>query len=150
MRAVFDTDVVLSALIFGRRLTWLRLAWAEGTVTPIVCRETVTELLRVLAYPKFRLDRAEREALLAEYLPFAETVRLPDAPPDLPLACRDRDDVVFLRLALASRAELLVSGDKDLTVLASAWSVVSPAGLRQRLSPDANPARDTKRPKGRK
>lgn len=136
MRAVFDTNVVLSTLVFGRRLSWLRQAWASGTVTPIVCRETVTELLRVLAYPKFRLDAAEREALLAEYLPFAETALLPDAPPDLPLACRDRDDVAFLRLALASRADFLVSGDKDLTVLASAYPVVSPAGLRQLLEPD--------------
>lgn len=136
MRAVFDTNTVLSALVFGRRLAWLRRAWAEGTVTPIVCRETVTELLRVLTYSKFRLDGAEREALLAEYLPFAETAHLPDTPPDLPLACRDRDDVVFLRLALASRADFLVSGDKDLTELASAYPVVSPAGLRQLLEPD--------------
>lgn len=136
MRAVFDTNIVLSALIFGRRLLWLRRAWASAAVTPIVCRETVTELLRVLAYPKFRLDGAEREALLAEYLPFAETAHLRDAPPDLPLSCRDRDDVVFLRLALASRADLLVSGDQDLTVLASAYPVVSPAGLRQLLAPE--------------
>jgi hypothetical protein len=136
MRAVFDSNVVLSALVFGRRLFWLRRAWASGAVTPIACRETVTELLRVLAYPKFRLDAAEREALLAEYLPFAETALLPDAPPDLPLACRDRDDVAFLLLALASRADFLVSGDKDLTVLAFAYPVVSPAGLRQLLEPD--------------
>lgn len=136
MRAVFDTNTVLSALVFGRRLAWLRRAWAAGTVTPIVCRETVTELLRVLAYPKFCLDGAERDALLAENLPFAETAHLPDRPPDLPLSCRDRDDVVFLRLALASRADVLVSGDTDLTVLASAYPVGSPAGLRQLLAPE--------------
>ena len=133
MRAVFDTDVVLSALVFGRRLLWLRRAWADGAVTPIVCRETVTELLRVLAYPKFKLDAAEREALLAEYLPFAEIVPLPDPRPDLPLACRDRDDAVFLHLARAGRAASLVSGDADLTVLAAAYPVVSPAMLRERL-----------------
>ena len=50
MRAVFDSNVVLSALVFGRRLFWLRRAWASGAVTPIACRETVTELVRVLAY----------------------------------------------------------------------------------------------------
>ena len=60
MRAVLDSNVVLSALVFGRRLFWLRRAWASGAVTPIACRETVTELLRVLAYPKFRLDAAPR------------------------------------------------------------------------------------------
>lgn len=46
---------------------------ATGTVTPIVCHQSVTEMLRVLASPKFRLDGPERDALLAEYLPFAET-----------------------------------------------------------------------------
>jgi predicted nucleic acid-binding protein len=30
VRAVFDTNVVVSALIFGRRLAWLRQAWASG------------------------------------------------------------------------------------------------------------------------
>ena len=82
MRAVFDTNIVISALVFGRSLFWLRRAWASGTVVPVVCRETVAELLRVLAYPKFRLDAAERETLLADYLPFAEIVSLPDPFPN--------------------------------------------------------------------
>ena len=131
---VFDTNVVVSALVFGSRLAWLRQAWARGAVTPIVCRETVAELLRVLAYKKFRLDAVSRDLLLADYLPFVETAALPDTPPLLPLACRDRDDVVFLHLAIDSRADFLVSGDADLTVLASAYPVLSPAALRQRAA----------------
>jgi putative PIN family toxin of toxin-antitoxin system len=130
MRAVFDTNVVLSALVFGGRLSWLRRAWASADVTPIVCRETTAELLRVLTYPKFRLDAADRDALLADYLPFAEIAHLPA----LPLACRDRDDAVFLHLAMASGADLLISGDKDLTVLAAAYPVASPGSLRERLA----------------
>lgn len=66
MRAVFDTNVVVSALVFGRRLAWLRQAWAAGALVPVVCRPTVDELLRVLAYPKFRLAPAERQALLED------------------------------------------------------------------------------------
>jgi hypothetical protein len=77
-RAVFDTNVVVSTLVFGRRLLWLRRVWADGTIIPIVCRESITELLRVLAYPKFRLDASERELLLADYLPYSEVVSLPD------------------------------------------------------------------------
>jgi len=134
MRAVFDTNVVVSALVFGRRLGWLRQVWAGGTVVPIVCRETVGELLRVLAYPKFRLNAADRDALLADYLPFAEIVALPNPPPELPLACRDREDAVFLHLAIVSQVDALVSGDADLTVLASAYPVISPGALQQRLS----------------
>lgn len=133
MRAVFDTNVVVSTLVFGRRLLWLRRAWTNRAVTPVVCRETVAELLRVLAYPKFRLDAADRELLLGDYLPFAEVATLPHDLPALPLACRDRDDAVFLHLALASHADLLVSGDDDLAVLEDIYPVASPAMLRQRL-----------------
>lgn len=135
LRAVFDTNVVVSTLVFSGRLLWLRRAWASGTVVPIVCRETVSELLRVLAYPKFRLTTADRDALLGDYLPFGETVTLPTDLPALPFACRDRNDAVFLYLCIASRADLLVSGDADLAVLAAAYPVTSPSELRQRLEP---------------
>ena len=135
MRAVFDTNVVVSALVFGRRLAWLRQAWASGQVVPLLCRSTIDELLRVLAYPKFRLPPAERQLLLADYLPHGEVAVLPDPPSPLPLACRDRDDAAFLQLALAARADALVSGDADLTVLreAAPIRVISAAELKALL-----------------
>lgn len=133
MRAAFDTKVVVSALIFGRRPLWLRRAWAADTVTPIVCRETVAELLRVLVYPKFRLGPADCEALLAEYLPVAEVVALLNPLPMLRVTCRDSDDDKFLHLTVASRADALVGGDDDLTTLAGVYPVVSPDALREML-----------------
>jgi putative PIN family toxin of toxin-antitoxin system len=135
VRAVFDTNVVVSALVFGRRLAWLRQAWASGQVVPLLCRPTAEELLRVLAYPKFRLIPAERQLLLADYLPYAEVATLPTPPPPLPVACRDRDDTPFLQLALAARADALVSGDADLTVLreVAPVRVISAAALRSLL-----------------
>jgi len=116
MRAVFDTNVVVSALVFGSRLAWLRRAWTNGSAVPVVCRETVAELLRVLHYPKFHLNSDERSALLEEYLLPAEVVEPTIAASALSLACRERDDVVFLRLA-GSTDVPLVSGDADITVL---------------------------------
>lgn len=135
MRVVFDTNVVVSALVFGRRLAWLRQAWASRQVVPLLCRPTADELLRVLTYPKFHLSSAERQLLLADYLPYAEVITLPDPPPSLPVACRDRNDVLFLQLALAARADALVSGDADLTVLREGIPirVISAAELRSLL-----------------
>lgn len=133
MRAVFDTNVVVSTLIFGRRLVWLRRAWAAGAVTPIICRETAAELLRVLAYPRFRLTAADRQTLLAEYLPHAEVVALPSPLPTLPVACRDSDDDIVLHLVVVSRAAMLVSGDEDLAALSAVYPVVSPEALRDSL-----------------
>jgi predicted nucleic acid-binding protein len=111
----------------------LRRAWATGAACPIVCRETVAELIRVLAYSKFRLSDDDRTALLADYLPYTETARLPHPPPSVPVACRDRDDVVFIQLTLAAAADVLVSGDADLAALAGPIAIVSPAILLQRL-----------------
>jgi putative PIN family toxin of toxin-antitoxin system len=116
-RVVFDTNVVLSALLFGGSATRrLRGLWQQGACTPLVSRATAGELVRVLGYPKFRLSPQEREELLADYLPFAQVVTLPDPAPAVP-ACRDPFDLPFLQLAAVGKATL-VSGDRDLLVLA--------------------------------
>ena len=109
-RLVLDTNVLVSALVFPAGSTsWLRVAWQAETVRPLASRETTTELIRVLAYPKFRLGKDERDDLLADYLPWCEIVVVRDmsAVPD----CRDRHDRIFLALALAGRADALVTGD---------------------------------------
>jgi putative PIN family toxin of toxin-antitoxin system len=82
---------------------------------PLVSRATAAELVRALAYPKFRLAAHEQEELLADYLPYCKTVRIP-APATPP--CRDAFDVPFLELALAGKADALVTGGKDLLSLA--------------------------------
>ncbi len=83
---------------------------------PVVCQQIAAELLRVLAYPKFRLAAADRAALLEDYLPYAEIIDLPEPMPEIPIQCRDRDDVVFLVLAIAAKTRL-ISGDADLSIL---------------------------------
>jgi len=134
LRLVFDTNVVVSALVFSRRLAWLRLAWVSGVAVPVICRETAAELIRVIAYPKFRLDPAEQAALLTDYLPFAETARLPAALPSLPTACRDRTDMVFIQLAICAGVDALVSGDAELTELQLSIPVISAATLHGMLT----------------
>jgi putative PIN family toxin of toxin-antitoxin system len=119
VRAVLDTNVVLSALVFrGGAAGRLRLAWQQGQVLPLVSTVTVQELLRVLAYPKFRLSQVEQDELLADYLPYAETVRIPQPLPAVP-ECRDVLDLPFLQLAVTGKAEVLVSGDRDLLAIAA-------------------------------
>ena len=125
VRVVLDTNVVLSALVFGGgQAGQLRRAWQAGAFVPLVSAVTVQELVRVLAYPKFALSRAEQDELLADFLPYAQTVRMPQSPPLVP-ECRDPLDVPFLQLAVAGQAQRLVSGDKDLLVLAQAFCQAS-------------------------
>ena len=119
VRVVLDTNVVLSALVFGGGAAGqVRQAWQRGRVLPLASTVTVQELMRVLAYPKFRLSKAEQDELLADYLPYAETVRVPQPPPGVP-DCRDVLDVPFMHLAVAGKAQVLVSGDRDLRAIAA-------------------------------
>ena len=135
VRVVLDTNVLVSALLFSQgRVSWLRPAWQDGRLRPLVSKATATELLRVLHYPKFRLTGAERDDLLADVLPFCETVAIDDPPPHVP-ACRGPHDTKFLELALAGGADLLVTGDADLLALAPEFAVpiVTPEELKGRL-----------------
>ena len=113
VRPVLDTNVLVSSLLFhSRALSWLRGAWRLGCVRPLAGKQTTAELIRVLAYPKFALSEGERQDLLDDYLPFCETVAVPKPPPVV-LECRDPFDRMFLELALAGRADALVTGDAD-------------------------------------
>jgi putative PIN family toxin of toxin-antitoxin system len=119
IRVVLDTNVVLSALVFrGGAAGRVRQAWQRGLLLPLASTATVQELVRVLAYPKFRLSQSERDELLADYLPYAETVRIPHPSPKVP-ECRDELDLPFMHLAVVGKAHALVSGDRDLLAIAA-------------------------------
>ena len=116
-RVVLDANVMLLALLFtAGRLAWLRQAWQRQQFQPLVCRETVSELLRALAYPKFKLSTSEQQELLADFLPYADVVELPAPWPDLPV-CRDKKDQVFLVLAHVGKADALITGDADILAM---------------------------------
>jgi putative PIN family toxin of toxin-antitoxin system len=119
---VLDTNIALSALVFAAgRLGVLRQAWYEARCRPLLSRATAAELMRALAYPNFRLSVEERQELLADYLPYCTTVHMPARPPRTP-PCRDPFDVPFLQLAVAGKADYLVTGDLDLLSLAGDFS----------------------------
>ena len=117
LRVVIDTHVVVSALVFKRStVVAIRRVCESGECVPVVSRATAEELIRVLRYPKFGLDRDQQHAVLAEYLPHCKTVPAPKTHAKLP-KCRDEDDQPFLLLAAACEADVLITGDKDLLAL---------------------------------
>ena len=121
-RAVIDTNMVLSALVFAHgRLSPLRRAWQSGLCQPLVSSVTAAELIRVLAYPKVKLSTEDQRELLADYLPYCTTVRMPTRLPATP-DCRDKFDLPFLQLAVTGKADYLVTGDQDLLNLADQFT----------------------------
>jgi len=111
MRAVLDTNVVVSALLFSGPIRRFHDLWTGGRLTP---GEVVEIMENVL-------------------LPFCETVSASEA--RLPHPPRDPADAEFLRAALAGKADALVTGDKDLLVLSGRYRfpIERPADFLGRL-----------------
>ena len=112
IRAVLDTNVVISALLFSGPPAELVSAWQASRLRPVVSAPILDEYVRVLAYSKFKLMNAEIRGLVEEeLLPFIESATVP--PSGYPKV-RDPDDAKFITCALSAGVRWLVSGDKDL------------------------------------
>jgi putative PIN family toxin of toxin-antitoxin system len=135
-RVVIDTNCIVSALLFSKqKMAWMRHSWQSAHIIPLVNKDTINELLRVLTYPKFKLEKAEQALLLADFLPYAETVPDQDVPLNLPVL-RDPADQMFLTLAVVSKADALVTGDNDLLEIKpgfKALPIMTPSEFEQWL-----------------
>jgi putative PIN family toxin of toxin-antitoxin system len=124
-RIVLDTNCLVSALVFSRsRLSPLRTYWQASRYVPLGCEETVNELIRVLAYPKFELSKEDIEQVLGDILPFLETCTIHGAYDPID-GLHDPADAVFIHLARQTQADRLVSGDKDILALQGGISGLS-------------------------
>ncbi|MEO2154095.1 MAG: putative toxin-antitoxin system toxin component, PIN family [Aquificota bacterium] len=113
IKVVLDTNILISTLLFGGRLEFIRRAWKKGRIKLIFCKETLEELIKVLHYPKFGLTDEEITYLVEiEVMPYAIVI---EKHVDLePSIISDKDDIKFLECALSGNADYLVSGDKAL------------------------------------
>lgn len=116
IRAVLDTNVVVSALLFDGHASELVPLWQQRRFHPIVSRPILREYLRVLAYPKFKLTAQEVRQAIEELLPYAEVTSPRQR---LRVIRRDPADNRFLEGAVAGKARYIVSGDDDLLSLTS-------------------------------
>lgn len=126
MRVFLDTNVLVSAFATrGLCADVLRLVLAEHTL--LVGEVVIKEIERVLAR-RLRVKPAAIAELVA-FLRDQEVVPRPKHPH--PLRLRDESDRRILASALAGRADVLVTGDRDLLDAAgeAPLPVVDPRGF---------------------
>jgi putative PIN family toxin of toxin-antitoxin system len=116
MIVVIDSNVWISALQFASKLTTPRLAIEQAVRdhTVAICRPIEDEVLRILV-AKFGWKSADVAAAVEAVLPFPLRTNISG---NLRI-CRDPNDDMILECAVASGAQVIVSGDKDLLVLGS-------------------------------
>ena len=113
-RVVPDTKLVLSALATtGDAKPVLRRGTQSQRLTTFSSKATTNELTRVLVYLEIVSTAEEQEDLLSDYLPFCDTVTVPDSPRHEPICCNPYR-APFLNLAIASATGKFVTGAQDL------------------------------------
>ena len=130
---VIDTNVVVSALLFGGVPGRLIELWKGELIEPKASREIIDEYIKVLAYPKFSLSEEEiRFLLYCEILPFFEIVPAKRSPVIIPA---DPSDDKFLWCAKTARVATIISGDRHLLKLKKYGksSILSPAEFLEGL-----------------
>jgi len=139
VRIVADVNTLVSAFLWqgipGKLLTLAE----EEQIIIFTSTDLLSELDEVLRRPKFskQVQATGRTAkqILRDYKMLSTTVKAHKLKQKI---CRDTDDDSVLACALAAKADIIVSGDKDLLVLHPFQDIpiLSPANVVRLLQRD--------------
>lgn len=119
MKAVADTNVLISGLLWSGPSASLLDRGAARLIGLVTSDEILTELERVLARPhlveQLRLRDRTVAGVMQTYRAIAQIV-VP-AQVEFPAVLRDSKDLPVLCCAVGANADAIVTGDKDLLVL---------------------------------
>ena len=112
MKVVLDTNVVVSAILWGGTPRKLFDLADAGQITLFTSINLLRELTGILGRDKFAEKIAASgqsiDQIVDGYAAYAEIVR----PTQTPRIAPDPDDDVVLGTALAAKAEIIVTGDR--------------------------------------
>lgn len=112
IRVVVDTNVIISAILFGGIPGELISLWKNGRIKPLASKEIMDEYITVLTYPKFELTVAEINYILYnEILPYVDIIQIKDTPLIIKV---DPSDDKFIHCAKTGKAKIIITGDQHL------------------------------------
>ncbi|MCB4757005.1 MAG: putative toxin-antitoxin system toxin component, PIN family [Elusimicrobia bacterium] len=111
-KLVLDTNIVISALLFGGSAGHLVTLWKNKTIHLLCSAALLQEITRVLSYPKFDLaETGIRDLIHDEILPFITPVVVKNVPHIIE---EDPSDNHVLGCAEQGHADAIVTGDQHL------------------------------------
>jgi putative PIN family toxin of toxin-antitoxin system len=115
LRLVFDTNVLISAVLFPRSPIGLLVAESLLQSIVLISAASIAELEEVLMRPKFDSYHTpeSRHALITGFISNLELVNVTSTVTD----CVDEADNKFLELALSGDADFIITGDAHLLAL---------------------------------
>ena len=115
MRIVLDSNILVRAFVSSQGVArQLLLAIILGGHTLILSSEMLSEVARVLRYPRLMAVHGENEETIYEFTAWLRDASEMVAPDPLVRApIRDRNDIFVLQAALVGEADVLCTGDRD-------------------------------------
>jgi uncharacterized protein len=135
VRIVLDTNVLLSGLMLpdgtpGKIVN----AWRRRNFALVLSEPMLEEIARVLAYPKIRKRLGWDDETIARYVALlrfeAEVVSIAGVEANVPA---DPDDNHLLATVIASKADWLITGDRDFDALSEHHPIISPSEFVRRF-----------------
>jgi uncharacterized protein len=111
MRVILDTNIFISSYVFGGQVEIIFEYLLEGRFEIVSCKELEDEILDKLVN-KFKISQTKFE-LVIKTLALAQNYQLGV----INKYTRDPKNDFLVQLAIDSKADFLVSGDKDVLVL---------------------------------
>lgn len=135
MRVVLDSNVFISGLMLPQSTPGKILAaWSSRQFELVLSEPMLSEISRVLSYPKIRRRIGWSDEKISSYISLlrfeAHIVSIEGIDADVP---GDPDDSPILATLVASKADCLVSGDDHLLCLAGKYPIYPPVEFVSRI-----------------
>jgi len=113
-RAVFDTNVLVSGILYAGKSKLLIDAVLGGKITLVLSTQLIQEFKRVIARDKFKLSKDQQDEFINFIVMISDIVRIKSR---FRVVMEDPNDNAVLRTAYDGRVHCIVSGDEHLLSL---------------------------------
>lgn len=114
LKVVFDTNVLVSGMLYVGKPKLLVDAVLEGKISLILSTQIIQEFKRVIARDKFKVSKNQRNSLTNFVLRIGHIVRVKSR---FKVVKEDPSDDIVLRTAYDGKADHIVTGDEHLLSL---------------------------------